>query len=233
MLSILWTLIVLPAPLLGSLFVLGRLDRKARLGAWSTRIWAQGLLRIYRVQVQAQGPRPTPGSFVISNHLSWLDILVLASLYPTNFVSKSEINEWAVMGFLSRCGGSIFIDREKRADTHRVTELLRWFLSRGSTITLFPEGWCGNGVKLRPFKRSLFAAAAQLKTPCIPTSIHYSRPEAIWVDESHLIRHARKLFRGGSITAKVYFSPPIIETDRKTLALQCEAVVQQTFRPST
>ncbi len=232
MLSILWTLLVLPIPLLGSLFVLGRPDRKARLGAWAAKLWARGLLRLYRVQVHAQGSRPTPGSFVISNHLSWLDILALASLYPTNFVGKSEINDWAFMGFLSRCGGSIFIDRENRSDTRRVTEILHWFLARNSTITLFPEGWCGNGVELLPFKRSLFAAAAQLKTPCIPTSIHYSRPEVIWSDESHLIRHAKNLFRGGAVVATVHFSPPLTGTNRKTLAMQCETAVQQTFRPS-
>jgi len=230
-LSSLWTIIVVPIPLVGSLFVIGRPARKARLGARAHQIWAKGLLWIYDIRITVHGNLPPTGSFVVSNHVSWLDILVLASLYPSNFVGKSQLAAWPVMGFLCRCGGTIFINREKRSDAPRVVEELRLFLNGGATISLFPEGWCGDGKIMRPFKRSLFAAPAASSAPCIPAFLCYNRPEVVWVDESNVIRHAIRLFRGGPVQVDAYFGLPEKNTDRRSLALACEQAVGEMFRP--
>ncbi len=231
LLSVLWTLVVVPISIIGSLFVIGRPAKKARLGAYSHKAWASGLLRIYQVKITVHGALPPAGSFVVSNHVSWLDILVLASLYPSNFVGKSELSEWPIMGFLCRCGGTIFINRNKRRDTPRVVEKLRLFLKDGATISLFPEGWCADGQALRPFKRSLFEAPAASAAPCVPVFLHYNRPEVAWVDESNVIRHAIHLFRGGKVSVQAYFGDTQKDTDRRSLALACEQAVGELFRP--
>lgn len=96
---------------------------------------------------------------MLSNHVSWLDIIVLGSLRPLSFVAKSEIAGWPVVGTLARLQRTVFIDRARRADTAAVNAAVARRLAGGDLIVLFAEGTTGDGTRLLPFRSSLVGAA--------------------------------------------------------------------------
>ena len=85
---------------------------------WLTHA-CRGVLASLDVRVSAEGAMPEDG-LIVSNHLSYLDILCYSSIAPCIFVSKAEVRGWPVFGRLATNGGTIYIDRTSKADAHRV-----------------------------------------------------------------------------------------------------------------
>lgn len=238
LLIVVWTLVCSPMLFIPIVGGVGNRVRRMRLGAWVTRAWARGMLRIIGVRIAAEGPMPPPGAFIASNHTSWLDILVLSAWTPTNFIAKKEVAQIPLIGFFAGYAGTLFLNRESRRDAHRMAQELHQLLAGGLCITLFPEGFCADGQQLMPFRASLFGAAAQLATPCVPVSIHYNLPAVIWNDGSSAALHCKQLLQArrsklGSrrIVAHLHAGPAISNSHRKQLANQLQASVHATFVP--
>jgi 1-acyl-sn-glycerol-3-phosphate acyltransferase len=234
-LLVLWTLCCSPILLLVVIFGTGNTGRRMRLGAATCRLWARGMIRILGVRYTVEGPLPPPGSFVVSNHVSWVDILLLASVYPSNFIAKKEVGQIPLVGFLSQYAGTLFLDRERARDAHRMNAELQGLFQAGLTISIFPEGYCADGQSLLPFKSSLFGTPAELKVPCVPAAVHYNLPEIVWNDQSTVPAHARQMLRAagkiGGIRARIRFGTPLVHPDRKVLAAQAEQQVVTMFEP--
>src|SRR5260370_15925545 len=86
--------------------------RRTAQALWLQRT-ARHVGKIFQLEIQSAGTIPARG-LLVSNHLSYVDILVLLSLAPAVFVSKSEVKSWPVMGWLAQLGGTVFIDRLRR-----------------------------------------------------------------------------------------------------------------------
>jgi 1-acyl-sn-glycerol-3-phosphate acyltransferase len=243
-LAIVWTAIcslLLPG---AAVCGIGSNTRQMKVGAWVTKIWARGILFVIGVRLHIEGPRPKRGNFVVSNHVTWLDIAVLGSAYPSNLIAKRELAKLPGLGFCFRVAGTMFINRESRRDAHRLAAELKDYLAAGLTISMFPEGGIGNGVELSKFNSSLLAGAAELRTPCVPAAIHYDLADVIWCDGSSLGEHARRLMlakwrrkrRPGGwlskpIEARLRFAPPITSDSRKKLTADLESAVREMYRP--
>lgn len=235
---VLWTLACTPLLWWPVLCLVRGPVRSMRAGAWVCHVWARGLLRVLGVVIDVQGPEPPHGAFLVSNHVSWLDILVLAAWQPTNFVAKQEVAQIPAIGFLSRFVGTLFLNRESRRDAHRLAGDLRRYLADGAEITLFPEGYCADGHRLLPFKPSLLGAAAELGTPCVPVALSYDLQQVVWNDGSTAAAHAgrlmkaRRLDRGRKpIRAKLVAGPAIIDRDRKQLTRRLAEEIAANFTP--
>lgn len=238
----LWTLLLLPLALLVPLARLGGAAAALRTGARLARLWSRGILACCGVRRSALGPLPPRGAFVACTHHGYLDILLLTSYYPTNFVAKREIAGWPVLGPLSRIGGTLFVDRERRADTLRMRGLLEPLLQRGLTITMFPEGGAGSGECVRPFKPALFEAAAALDIPCVPAALSYRTPgvrepgprrTVCWWDDQALPGHLWRFLRLPRVEAEVRFDAPVRGIrDRKRLAAELQQRVERLFVPT-
>ncbi len=190
------------------------------------------LLPIFGVELNVTGPVPARG-LLIANHLSYLDIIVLASRTPCVFVAKSEVKSWPVFGWFAQRAGTIFINRRSRRDAVRATEVIRAALDEGALVVLFPEGTSSSGATVRMFKSSLLEAA-QGQTPSSnpPRSIsvaalnyELSDGEAAqdvcyWGDHT-LVPHLLKLLSKRRVRASVSFAR-VQNTwrDRKKLAVQ-------------
>ncbi len=92
------------------------------------------------------------GNFIISNHLSYLDGIVLASLFPVIFVSKLQVKNWPLFGWVAQIGGTIFIDRKRKLSSIESIEEITNMLKRQVNILLFPEGTSTNGGRVLPFQ---------------------------------------------------------------------------------
>jgi len=221
----------------------------ARVERWSLRmgvgcqaLWARLILRVLGVRIEHDGAPPRMRCVVTSNHLSYVDIVVLAYLFPGRFVAKHEIAGWPVFGVLSRSVATIFIERGRRRDVVRVGHAMRETLDAGMSVLLFPEGGTSRGLGVQRFHSALFESAAQEQLPCLPVAIHYETPagelpagdSVCWWGGVPLGRHLWGCMGVTRIVAKVRWNPePCVDSDRKRLASRAEHCVRELFEPVT
>ena len=216
-----------------------------RLPRW----WHRIMCRIIGLRVRTHGrlsdERPL---LLVSNHVSWKDILVLGSVADVVFVAKSEVRAWPVFGWLARLQRSVFIERQERRTTGTQISEVAARLVAGEVVVLFAEGTTSDGNRVLPFKSSLFGAASaalphapQGKVHIQPVSVayvglhgmpmgRYHRPVAGWPGDVALGPHLLRVIKGGALDVEVVFADAIgfdASTDRKRTARLVEARVRE------
>jgi 1-acyl-sn-glycerol-3-phosphate acyltransferase len=197
-----------------------RLHARAR---WLHR-WSRFACRVCGIRVTTRGSMPLSG-LLASNHLSYLDVLVLSSTSPCVFVAKRDVAAWPFFGWLARAAGTIFVDREQRLSSRAVVDLVRATLASGLVVVLFPEGTSSDGSTVLPFKSALLESAVQLRCPVASASIQYALDDGSVVDEvcywrdTSLVPHLLNLFFKGEIRSSCSFSPLRVRAgNRKEIA---------------
>ncbi|TVR06060.1 MAG: 1-acyl-sn-glycerol-3-phosphate acyltransferase [Salinarimonadaceae bacterium] len=185
-------------------------------------------VRVLGARIVERGTRPAGHpSLVLSNHCSWIDIVVLASLAPVSFVAKSEVAGWPVFGFLARMQRSIFIDRNSRRATGEASATIARRLARGELVVLFAEGTTSDGNRVLPFRASLVGAARMAvdehaldELALQPLAITYirrnglplaraERPDLCWYGDMDLVPHLAGVLTGGPFDVVVHWGEPI------------------------
>jgi 1-acyl-sn-glycerol-3-phosphate acyltransferase len=198
--------------------------------AWLHNL-TQRLLRVFQIEIQSSGNIPASG-LLVCNHLSYLDIVVLAALAPCVFVAKSEVQHWPVFGWFARLAGTVFVHREKRAKAGESVKEIENALRTGTLVVLFAEGTSSGGETILPFKSSLLEPAAQQTYTLAAGLLRYrlsdgdaSEEVCYWKDMT-LLPHLINLCSKRAVQASVHFKH-IREGkgDRKKLARQLHAEV--------
>ena len=189
------------------------------------------VLRLLAADIEPDGPCPHDG-LLVSNHLSYLDILVLATLTPAVFVSKSEVKHWPVFGWFARMAGTIFLQRTRRADVVRISEEIAAVIRGGNLVVLFPEGTSSNGRQILPFRSSLLEPIHGQQYPLAVACISYAvtggsaENDACYWGEMTIFPHLVKLMTKERFCARVRFRKIEHRADnRKELARQLHAEV--------
>src|SRR5580698_2277355 len=133
-------------------FVSRKSKRRAQ-AAWLHRA-SRRHMKIFSAGYRSMGPIPQKGLLVL-NHLSYLDILVISTLTPAIFVSKSEVRDWPLFGWLSSLGGTLFVQRARRTHVGVVNREIEAALADGVLVVVFPEGTSTNGQDVLPFRSPL------------------------------------------------------------------------------
>lgn len=191
------------------------------------RACAKGVLAITGIRFTVEGPRPQAPFFLVSNHVSFFDVFIIASELGCVFVSKAELGKWPIFGFIARNMNTILIDRKGFRDTHRVNSEITEVMNDGLGVVVFAEGTVSQTGELMPFKPALLQPAIELKMPVRYASIHYATPhrrdaarEAIlWKDGVSFVRHFLNIAALPYCEATLTFGEGAVETDdRKQLA---------------
>jgi 1-acyl-sn-glycerol-3-phosphate acyltransferase len=143
---------------------------RMRIVGW----WSAGMLVVLGIRLSHSdsiGPGPL---LLVANHISWLDILAINAVQPARFVSKSDVRHWPLLGWLVACGGTLFIERERKRDALRVVHQVAAALTTGEIIAVFPEGTTGEGHDVLPFHANLLQAAVATHTPVQALALRYS-----------------------------------------------------------
>jgi 1-acyl-sn-glycerol-3-phosphate acyltransferase len=219
-------------------FAFPKFDRRVRQIVF--RSWARIAARIYGMRIRVEGPRPKPPFFLVTNHLTYLDGLTIASQIDAVFVAKSEVSSWPLVGFFAKQVNVIFIDRQKRSDTVRVNGIIEDTIKNGEGVMMFAESTTSKGDMVLPFKTALFDAAAQNNYPVYGAAIYYealpgSPPATEWITwwtDISFGAHISKVLREKGLNAVLTFAEgPITGTDRKLLAQSAHETVMSVFRP--
>lgn len=205
--------------------------------AWQATIvqlWARSVARVLALEVRCAQSLGAGGCLLVANHVSYLDVVVLASVLRCGFVAKSEVARWPVIGFLARALGTVFVERDRKRGLPRVAAHMRERLERGGCLALFPEGTSTNGRELRPFRSPLLAPALALGIPVHHASLRYRTPagevpaeeSVCWWGEMEFLPHFLALLALPRIEAELTLGrEPVRARDRKELARRLEHAV--------
>jgi lyso-ornithine lipid O-acyltransferase len=239
LMALLWTLIAIPIQGVLHQFP-GR--AKVRFG----RFYHATLCRLIGLRVQVigelaterGGPAGRPVLF-LSNHSSWLDILVLGGVIDACFVSKAEVAGWPLVNIVAKLGRTVFVTRSRRS-TGREADAMRAHMAAGESLIIFPEGTSNDGTRTLPFRSSLLGAA-DVARQVQPVSVVYDRlgglpacrrdrPLFAWYGDMDIGSHFWRLARRSGARATVLLHEPFCPTalpNRKVLAAEAGRIVAE------
>lgn len=174
--------------------------------------WAKKVMLILGIEVECNNVPPTAfAGLLVSNHLSWLDVLVIQSLMPGVFVAKSEVRHWPLIGSMARACATIFIDRASARSTHAMVDSTIAAFARGYCVVAFPEGTSTDGADLASFHSNVFEGAIRAQVHVQPVTLRYldtqtgSHSEAaIFIGDTTLLSSLRKVMGTSTIKVKVH-----------------------------
>lgn len=200
-----------------------------RLTAQQRAIWVQQSgIRVMNglgLRLDVHGPTPR-GALVVSNHLSYFDILFLAAAVPCAIVSKSEIRSWPFFGFAARCGGTLFLERNSLASAAEIARQVESLLTQGISILLFPEGTSTDGSTVLPFRPSIFEPAIRANAPVVAASIsypdgaEYAEKDICYYGDIKFFPHLLQTLNLRGLRCLIRFSPQQHYPNRKVAAAE-------------
>ena len=142
-------------------------------------IWSQCLIAATGAKLRLHGYElaslELTNSMLVSNHISWLDSIVMLRLAFVQYIGKVEMLKWPILNNLIKAGGTIFIDRKNKKSLLDINQHVAKLLAMGATIGLYPEGKTSVGKEVLRFKAPIFEAALMAKSTIIPIILSYRK----------------------------------------------------------
>jgi len=193
--------------------------------------WAKITLWIYQIKVVRMGERSKQPGIIVTNHISYWDILTIAATYKAFFVSKASVKNWPLIGWGARMVRTIFIVREK---VHSAVEILNRealnLINHNQSVVMFAEGTTSITPCL-PFKNGAFHMSMNTGKPIKPIAVYYSRMDLIrWIDKESFVPHLFKMSTAPKSVCYIYECSLIFPKDYKNvneMKEKCQAMVQE------
>ncbi len=208
----------------GGVQVFFTIDEKKGIGKKEQAMlqqWFEQFLQKLHIEKRVHGEVVSGNHLMVANHISWMDIMVLHSIYATHFVAKSEIKKWPLVGWLSARVGTLFVKRGSMTDARNLNERIAHLLNSGQCVTLFPEGATSDGTEISKLYPGLFQAALDAQALDSDTDI-VVQPVVIiyrvnnnhshhlpYIGDASLWKNFWVVLSLESITVDVYFTPSI------------------------
>jgi 1-acyl-sn-glycerol-3-phosphate acyltransferase len=217
--------LVTPPMALAQIFIL-----KTGIGSerFLPRLWHRFVLFVLGFRLHVHGKMSDRRPLLIAaNHISWTDIMVAGAIAEVNFIAKSEVSGWPMIGTLARLQRTVFVERENRHKSGDQAGEIARRMNDGDPMLLFAEGLTSDGNILLPFKSTLFGAASMAvdrgETDHVfvqPLAIAYTRfhgmpmgrihrPHAAWIGDRVLVPHIVSLLKEGAVDVEVHFGEPV------------------------
>ncbi|MEI7614773.1 MAG: lysophospholipid acyltransferase family protein [Betaproteobacteria bacterium] len=199
-------------------------EHRARL----KKLWSYQLLHILSVRVECAASDAPPGSLIVANHISWLDIFATHAFRPAAFIAKAEIRQWPFIGWLSERNDTVFLRRGSHGHARTVNAEIDALLNSGIDVALFPEGTTTDGTHLLGFHAALLQPAIETQRPILPVAISYHDPSGelslapSFAGEITLQQCFLAILASRSLTVRLTPAAPI-ETVGKTRREVCQA----------
>ncbi len=210
---------------------------------------AKRALKTLGIKVEHEGleniERLEKNALIISNHLSYIDILLISSTIPTAFVTSNDLKETKFLGRVAKLGGSFFVERRHQLSMRSEIDRIADELKRGLSITVFPEATTSDGSQIKPFKRSLFAAAQRAEIDILPICINYThidgepvtaknRDRIFYYGDMTFFSHLKGMLKHRSIGAKLSVLKPVSAgdfDDSRDLMAHTYELINSVYKP--
>lgn len=220
-------------------FVYPCLSEKHRLAL--KRRWSRQLLSMLGVRLRYQGVLQSdatlPCGLIVANHISFLDIYVVNAIAPAAFVSKDEVRNWPLIGWLCKHTDTLFLERGSRSAAQRARENLVNHLRLGKRVALFPEGTTTRGDTVLPFHSALLQSAIDAGTTVTPVVLRYRTDDGshstapAYVDDVTLFECLRAIANEKRLYAEVTAHAPLTtaDVDRRQLSAHAHRMIAHTL----
>lgn len=205
------------------------------------RRWSRVIAFLINMKIKSVGTPPLPPFFLVSNHLSYIDVIPLFYTLKCTFIAKKDVESWPVVGHMVKNFGIIFLDRSKKTDIKRVNRLISESLTGQQGIILFAEGTTSPGKEVLTFRPSLLEHPARSNVPVHFSSISYktstsdlpATQSVCWWGDISFLSHVYKLAGNKRIECTIAFGDETVqESDRKQLAAVLHTKISEQFTPS-
>jgi 1-acyl-sn-glycerol-3-phosphate acyltransferase len=208
------------------------------------RRWSARVLEICGVTVRTASTLQTHDlepALIVCNHISWLDIFVINSRQPCQFVAKSDIRGWPLIGWLCEKAGTVFLTRGRQRDVRRIYQGLVDRARAGARVAFFPEGTTASQGALLPFHANLFEAAVDGEIPVHPYAIRYLdrdgglHPAVEFVGDTTFAESVLMILARRDLVAEVMLLPPLSSSGmhRRELAAAAQQAIAQALGEGT
>lgn len=197
--------------------------------------WMAQLACIMGLQVRVTAsPLPMP-ALIVANHISWLDVVAIASVRPAQFIAKDNVRRWPVVGALSASSGTHFIQRNNVSALRESNKRVCHSLRLRQHVAVFPEGTTTDGTNVGVFHSALFEAARAAYCPVQPLAIRYRHnggrdSVAPYVGEDLFVIHLCKILWRNKTCVELKFLPPISSREsRRDLAERSREMIMHSL----
>lgn len=200
-----------------------------------TRYWAICSCFLFNFHVRVIGEKNiAPNALIVANHIGSPDVLVLGSCFRTFFVSKQDLKQWPVVGWLANLGDTVYAERSRRLQVVAIIEAIRSRLEQGFSVALFPEARATDGQDVIAFKSSPFESAVLARRPVAPVMIRYLDGQtpsiACWY-KVRFYRHIFMLLKNPRLDVEVHVLPEIpAGENRRDLAAKSHQAIREAHR---
>ncbi len=218
------------------IFDIGKFDVCANdVQAEKIRLWFQKILNIVDIKIKIKGEIKKGNFLIVSNHSSWLDIVILGSIFKTTFLSKIEVSRWPVIGRITTSVDMLFIDRGKKNAAAESIKNISNFISHKRNVTIFPEGTSSGGKTLLKFKPRLFSSCVDenCQVQCVVIKYPYKNkkihPYVPFVRGNSLFFNIIKVLFSNDIKADITILE-IVTTENKnrdTISNECYEIIKK------
>lgn len=206
-------------------FLYSASEAKTKRDALKIR-WLKRFSTIVNLHIIKEGELPQRRAILVSNHISWLDIIVIGQYLPAYFVAKSDIASWPIIGYLAKQGGTIFIRRGNKQHIKTSAEKMVWLLKQNSNIVAFPEGTTTQGDEVLHFHPSLFQPALLTRSAIQPVALQYqgmAKQLAPFVGDDTFVPHLIQMLSMDKIEVRLSFLPIINNSGKHRHAVSMES----------
>jgi len=176
--------------------------RLREIGQWTCEL--------HRIHVEVCGELPQSPVIVVSNHLGYIDPVVLCSLMHVSPIAKQEISSWALIGAPLDNLNVSFVRRSCPHSGARVLRRCLRSLQAGVSVLNFPEGTTSRGQGLLPFHLGAFWLSRHTGVPILPVAMDFEGADLCWVDDEGFVPHYAKLCLGSRRrNVRVTFARPL------------------------
>lgn len=194
------------------------------------RWWSKRAAYILNLNITVQGQVTQQPAVLVANHISWLDMFVLGSVLDIRFLSKAEVRQWPLIGWLADKAGTLFIARGQSGAAKQASQHLVSVIQQGDHVLFFPEGTTTDGTSVRRFHARLFAPAIDAQVAVQPIALYYpdtegqASPVVPYINDDSLLSNLWRIAGQRQLQAVVTFLDLVPSQDqaRKELASACE-----------
>ena len=202
--------------------------------------WSKKLLNILKIHLEINQDLnkllSSKHFLIVSNHISWLDIFLINSIFPISFLSKGDVARWPFIGKLTKCADTIYIKRGNKKSLSIASNQIEKKLNEMNSIIFFPEGFATDGSKLLPFKSNFFQTAINCNVSILPLAIRYTSDGKFtsapsYAGDISLVQSMLALIRTKNLTAYISVLPVISnKKNRKIIANKAHQKIYKALR---
>jgi 1-acyl-sn-glycerol-3-phosphate acyltransferase len=185
--------------------------------------WSQRAVKMLGVRLQVKGQ--LAAHMRVSNHISWLDVIIINSIIPSVFIAKDDLRHWPIMGWLSKHTETYFMQRGSRSAAHKAAQYAANLLRDNIDVLVFPEGTTSDGSQVLPFYNALLQGAIDTAAPVQPIAIRYCDAKGnlsqspVFCGEINFIESLWRIVCADYLIATIHILPPINSLNKERRGL--------------